>query len=155
MLVLILKVILALTIITFVGDIILMAFWKLSAEKTRNPQVLLFANKTVNRTDKFFLEPSASILALVSHVLAALVGVHIYRTPTLTLAMVAFILSGIVWVSVLMPTQKKQEKMCAAAVAANQQEMSADYYALSKRWKNWGYFALFLDLLAVVFFAVS
>ena len=107
-----LKVIFALAATVFVGDILLMLVWKLGAERTKESRVLAFANKTVLFTDNLLLGPSAMLTALSANLLVPKLGLDIYATPTLSIAMGAFILSGIIWSLFLIPTQKAQLKIC-------------------------------------------
>jgi uncharacterized membrane protein len=148
-----LKVLFALAATVFVGDIILMLVWKLGAERTREPKVLLFANKTVMLTDNLLLGPSAMLTAVSANLLAPRVGLNIYATPMLSIAMGAFILSGIVWSAFLIPTQKAQLKLCTE-LGVNE-SLPEKYFQLTAKWRTWGYLAAFLVVLALVLVALN
>lgn len=148
-----LKVVFALAVTVFVGDILLMLVWKLGAERTRDPRVALFAIRTVTKTDNFLLGPSAVLTAISGNLLAPQLGVNIYATPTLSIAMAAFILSGIVWSLFLIPTQKKQLKVCAEV--GDHQDLPEHYFQLAARWQTWGYVAAVLVELALILVAIS
>lgn len=143
-----LKVLFTFAVTLFVGDIVLMLFWKLGAERTRDLKVLLFANKTVMFTDNALLGPAAMLTAISGNLLAPRVGLQIYSTPMLSIAMGSFILSGIVWSLFLIPTQKKQLKICSDLNAGS--ELPPEYFQLANRWKTWGYLAAFLVLLSLL-----
>lgn len=142
-----LKVLFTFAATLFVGDIILMLFWKLHAERTNNPHVALFANKTVMFTDNALLGPAAMLTAISGNLLAPRIGLQIYSTPALSIAMGAFILSGMVWSFFLIPTQKKQLKICTELNAGN--ELPVEYFQLASRWEKWGYVAALLVLLSL------
>ena len=148
-----LKVLFIFAVTLFVGDIVLMLFWKLGAERTRDRNVLLFANKTVMTTDNILLVPAAMLTAISGNLLAPRIGLHIYSTPMLSIAMSSFILSGIVWSLFLIPTQKKQLKLCSDLSAGK--ELPAEYFQLANRWKTWGYVAALLVLLSLLLVALS
>lgn len=137
----------------FVGNIILLLVWKLGAERTREPRILLFANQTIMLTDKFFLGLSAMLVAISGNLLAYLTGVSSWTSPTLTVSMIFFILSGVVWFLFLVPTQKAQLKICTESGAT--QELPERYFQLTERWMSWGYVATFLVVSALLLVAVS
>ncbi len=148
-----LKVLFVLAATLFVGDIILMLFWKLGAERTREPKVMLFANKTVMLTDNLLMGPAAMLTALSGNLLAPRLGLNIYATPALSIAMGSFILSGIVWSLFLIPTQKKQLKLCADL--GEGRELPEQYFQLAARWRNWGYLAAFLVVFSLFLVAAN
>ncbi len=148
-----LKVLFTFAVTLFVGDIILMLFWKLGAERTRDLKVLLFANKTVMLTDNILLGPAAMLTALSGNFLAPRIGLNIYSSPLLGTAMASFILSGIVWSLFLIPTQKKQLKICSELNESV--ELTGEYFQLAARWKTWGYVAAVLVVASLLLVAIS
>ena len=148
-----LKVLYVLAATVFVGDIILMLVWKLGAERTREPRVLLFANKTIMLTDNLLLGPSAMLTAVSANLIAPKLGLNIYATPILSIAMSSFILSGIVWGLFLIPTQKAQLKICTELGA--DEPLPERYFQLAAKWRNWGYLAAFLVVSAMVLTALG
>lgn len=148
-----LTVVFVLAATVFVGDILLMLIWKLSAERTREPRVALFALRTVMTTDTVLLGPSAMLTAISGNLLGPQLGVNIYATPALSIAMGSFILSGLVWSLFLIPAQKKQLKMCTEL--GTNRELPDQYFQLAARWQTWGYVAAALVLVAVILVAAS
>jgi uncharacterized membrane protein len=148
-----LKVLFTVAVTTFVGDIILMLIWKLRAERTRDPKTLLFANQTVIFTDNLLLGPFAMLTAISANLLAPRLGINIYATPSLSIAMGMFILSGMVWGVILVPTQKKQLKTCLEA--DGKKALPEAYFELAKRWTIWGYIAAALVVASLILTAIG
>ena len=147
-----LKVIFALAATVFVGDILLELVWKLNAERSGEPRALLFANQTIVRTDNLLLGPSAMLTAISGNLLAPRLGLNIYATPSLSLAMAAFILSGVVWGLFLIPLQKAQVKACQEA--GEHGVLPQRYAGLAARWKFWGLLAAALVVAALLLVAL-
>ncbi|MFN8414495.1 MAG: DUF2269 family protein [Anaerolineales bacterium] len=101
-----LKVLFTFAVTLFVGDIILMLFWKLRAERTKNLQVALFANKTVMFTDNALLGPAAMLTAISGNLLAPRVGLQIYSTPVLSMQWAHSFFFWAGGVFFLIPTQR-------------------------------------------------
>jgi len=126
-----LKVIHLLGVVLFLGNIIITGWWKNMADLTRNPQILAFAQRQVTVTDWLFTA-GGSVILLVGGML----NVHLhglsYSAKWSGWGMSLFVVSGIIWAVVLIPTQIKQAKM--AAEFANTNEISDDYWRLCWRW---------------------
>ena len=59
-----LKTIHLLGVVLFLGNIIITGWWKFMADKTKNPQVIAFAQRQVTLTDFVFTAGGAAILFL-------------------------------------------------------------------------------------------
>lgn len=136
----------------FVGDIVLMMFWKLCAERTKDPKVLLFANKTIMLTDQILLSPSVLILVITGNLRAYLTKVPVWTTPTLAISVILFALSGVVWFLFLVPTQKLQLSICTGL--PENTELPESYFQLTNRWTKWAYLAAFLAIAAMLLMAI-
>lgn len=139
-----LKVIHLLGVVLFLGNIIVTGWWKVMADRTKNPQIIAFAQRQVTLTDFIFTAGGATIL-LVSGI--ANVGLHQmdYSAKWLTQGFLMFVLSGIIWAVILIPTQIKQAKMAQAFTKTN--TIPEAYWKLCTRWNIFGFIATVLPLV--------
>jgi len=143
-----LKTIHLLGVILFLGNIIITGWWKNMADLTRNPKVIAFAQRQVTLTDWIFTAGGAAILLGAGMVNVAIHGLS-YTSKWLSWGMSLFVLSGIIWAFILIPTQIKQAKMAAAFAETG---VIADlYWKLCRRWNIWGGLAVVIPLIAVYF----
>lgn len=144
---------LALAVVVFAGNIFLMVVWRMRAERTREQKVLLFANQTIVFTDRVLLRPAVLLTTISANLLATRLGVVIYTSPRLIIPMSLSLLSGVVWVIFLVPTQKKQLRLCLDV--GSDQALPEQYFQLSKRWRNWALVAAALVATALILVATG
>lgn len=117
------------------------------ADRTKNPQIIAFAQRQVTVTDWIFTAGGSVILTI-----AGALNVHSswsYSMKWLQMGIGMFILSAIIWVVVLIPTQTKQAKM--AAVFAETGVITNAYWKLCSRWNFWGALAVIIPAIAIYF----
>jgi uncharacterized membrane protein len=139
-----LKTIHVLGVVVFLGNIIITGWWKVMADKTLNPQIIAFAQRQVTLTDFVFTAGGAAILLGAG---MANVGIHHmdYSAKWLSQGMLMFLLSGIIWVVILIPAQIKQAKMAKEfAVTGVIPEL---YWELNNRWIVFGVIATLIPLV--------
>ncbi len=141
-----LKAIHLLGVVMFLGNIVITGWWKNMADLTRNPQIIAFAQKQVTVTDWIFTAGGAAILLGAGMMNVAMHGLS-YSSKWLGWGMSLFVLSGIIWVVVLIPTQMKQAKM--AKGFAESGEITDCYWKLCMRWNIWGAIAVILPLINI------
>ncbi|MGB2831636.1 MAG: DUF2269 family protein, partial [Methylotenera sp.] len=126
------------------GNIIITGWWKFMADKTKNPQVIAFAQRQVTLTDFVFTAGGAAILFGAG---MANVGIHHmdFSAKWLSQGMWMFVLSGIIWVLVLIPTQIKQVKLAQEFAKSN--VIPEIYWKLCTRWNVFGAIAVVLPLI--------
>jgi uncharacterized membrane protein len=131
-----------LAVVAFLGDIVITAVWKWCADETGEAPVARYAQRQVQRMDKYVLIPSIVLLIATGYLSAYLENLSVWSNPPLAVAQVLFVLSGVVWSKVLRPIQLRQlalvEGLGATAV------LPAEYRDLSRRWLKWGLVALAL-----------
>lgn len=139
-----LKVIHLLGVVLFLGNIIVTGWWKLMADRTKNPQIIAFAQRQVTVTDFIFTTGGALMLLV-----AGLANVGLYQmdysAKWLSQGMLMFTLSGIIWVLVLIPAQIKQAKMAKEFVVTG--VIPRRYWELNNRWIFFGVIATLLPLV--------
>lgn len=143
-----LKTIHIIGVVLFLGNIIVTGWWKNLADRTNNPQIIAFAQRQVTLTDYVFTAGGALILFV-----AGMLNIWLHEMPLtmkwLMHGMGFFILSGLIWVLVLIPTQIKQAKMAKAFAVTG--DIPEHYWKLCRRWNFWGLLAVITPLVTVYF----
>ncbi len=154
MLYLVFKLIHIAAVILFLGNIITGLFWKMHADRTRNPQVIAHTFEGIIRSDRWFTLPSIVVIIL-GGLGAAIVGrIPILGTGWILWSIVLFSLSGLAFSFRVVPLQAKLAAL-AGASAGNEQFDWTRYHAWSRAWELWGLFALLTPVAAVVFMVLK
>ena len=128
---LILKSIHIFGVILLMGNIIVTAWWKFMADKTKDPIVISFAQRQVTLTDFVFTAPGALLAITAGDTMAYTFMVNTWDIQWLTWGRCLFIASGIIWITVLIPTQIKQARM--SRDFAISRSITSEYWKLTKR----------------------
>ncbi len=134
-------------VILLMGNIIVTAWWKFMADKTKDPSVISFAQRQVTLTDFVFTAPGALLAIAAGDYMAYTFMSNTWDIQWLTWGRCLFIASGIIWMTVLIPTQIKQARM--ARDFAISKSIPEGYWKLSKRWNIFGAIAVFLPLINI------
>jgi len=149
MLYLVFKLVHIAAVILFLGNIITGLFWKMHADRTRNPLVIAHTFEGIIRSDRWFTLPSIVVI-IVGGFGAAIVGrIPILGTGWILWSIVLFSLSGLAFSFQVAPLQAKLAAL-ARASAGNGELDWTRYHALSRAWETWGLFALLTPMAAVV-----
>lgn len=139
-----LKTIHLLGVVLFLGNIIITGWWKVMADKTRNPQIIAFAQRQVTLTD--FLFTGGGVIILLVAGMAEMSIYHLsFSAKWLSQGMLIFVLSGIIWVAILIPTQIKQANIAKDFISTG--VIPELYWTLCKIWNIFGAIAILLPLL--------
>lgn len=123
-------------VVVFLGDIAVTAVWRLLADQTREPRVIVYALRLVLITDRYLLMPSALVLAATGFLIAHLRDIPVWSSPSYAVAQILFMLSGVLWNLVLRPIQGRQLAIAETLGASG--ERFDEYLLLTKRWLRWG-----------------
>jgi uncharacterized membrane protein len=134
-------------VILLLGNLIVTAWWKLMANRTKSPSIIAFAQGQVTLTDFVFTAPGAFLAILAGDYMAYSTIGDSWNVQWLTWGRSLFIASGIIWVTVLIPTQIKQARL--ANNFANKKSIPDEYWKLSKRWNIFGTIAVILPLINI------
>ena len=134
-------------VILLMGNIMVTAWWKFMADKTKNPLVIRFAQRQVILTDFIFTAPGALLIVLAGDWMAYGFVENSWSIEWLTWGRCLFITSGIIWLFILIPTQIQQMRMARHFVA--DKVIPNTYWSLSKRWNIFGSIAVLLPLLNI------
>ena len=92
-------------VVILLGNVTITAFWKAFADRTNNPVVIAFGQRLVTITD-FVFTGSGGVIFVVGGFGAAWVGgLDPFATGWLVWGQVLFVVSGAIWVGILIPAQ--------------------------------------------------
>ncbi|MFA5121934.1 DUF2269 family protein [Zavarzinia sp.] len=134
-------------LVVFGGNIVVTAWWKTMADRTRDPRVIAFAQRQVTLTDWVFTLGGA-VLLVVGGFGAAGVGHLDMAAPWLRTGEILFGVSGLIWIAGLVPIQVRQARLARGFAAGG--EIPVAYWRLGRLWYALGAPATILPLAAVV-----
>jgi uncharacterized membrane protein len=140
-------------VIVFVGNIIVTAFWKIMADRTRNPAITAFAQRLVNWTDFAFTSLGAFIILVTGLMMGADITDHLMEVKWTAWGIGLFLGSGLVWAAILFPLQVKQAWM--AREFKRDQPIPDRYWRLGKLWVRVAMVATALALANLYFMVVK
>jgi uncharacterized membrane protein len=142
---LILKSIHILGVIIFLGNIIVTGWWKVMANRTKNPIIIAFAQRQVILTDYIFT--TGGVILILIGGLGNAMNMAFFELRWLLWGYGLFALSGLIWLLVLIPIQIKQAQM---AKQFSETEVIPDsYWRLEKMWRIFGALAIILPLITI------
>ena len=140
-------------VVLFLGNIIVTGWWKIMANRTGNPEIIAFAQRQVTLTDYIFTAGGGTILLVAGMMNIALYGIDIMATAWVLWGVGLFILSGIVWVAILIPVQIKQAREARKFTAKT--IISKQYWKREKLWYIYGGLAIIFPLASLVFMVLK
>lgn len=145
---LVLKLVHLLGVVLFIGNIVVTGWWKVMADRTRDPAIVAFAQRQVTATDWVFTLGGV-VLVTVGGVGNALHADLPLGSGWTGIGMALFVLSGVVWGAILIPVQIRQHRMALGFSQGT--EIPAAYWRLCRAWIVWGTVATVLPLAAIPF----
>jgi uncharacterized membrane protein len=140
------KLIHILFVIIFLGNITVGLFWKMFAEKTKDPDKIDFAFKGIIKADRYFTMPGVIGITLFGIAGAMHIGYPIVGTGWIFWSIILFIISGVAFMAKLVPIQKR-----IASFASDKEKFNWDeYHKLAKQWDIWGSLATITPWIAVI-----
>jgi len=147
---LLLKTVHVLSVVLFLGNIVTGLFWKAHADRIGDPRLQAHALDGIIRSDSWFTIPSVLLIIATGIALASSAGLSLLRTDWISVSILLFALSGILFGVHLAPAQKRLLAMAREAEAQPGPEWpSAAYRRLSFRWEMVGLAAIALPLAAL------
>ncbi|ALG68922.1 DUF2269 family protein [Beggiatoa leptomitoformis] len=132
-------------IILFLGNIIITGWWKTMADRTRHPAIIAFAQRQVTLTDYIFTAGGATFLFIAGLGTAMVGSLELMHIKWLLWGNILFLLSGLIWLFILIPIQIKQARM--AKQFAVDGIIPDTYWKLGRFWLIFGTIATLLPLL--------
>ena len=137
-----LKLLHILGVILFLGNIAVTAWWKVTADRTRDPKVIAHGQRQVLLTDGFFTSFGVVLIAGSGVAMIAGAGWDLENARWLHWGIGLFAASGILWLFILIPTQIQQMRLARAFKGGG--EIPDRYWQLSRRWNIVGAIAMVL-----------
>ncbi|WP_343032858.1 DUF2269 family protein [Cytobacillus depressus] len=131
--------------IIFLGNIITAAYWKIRADIKGDPTPIHNTVKNVMLADFIFTLPGLILIIITGSLMAAQAGYSMSGFNWLTLSMILFSLSGILWLMVLLPVQRSMIRHSAESI-----ESGIISKAYRKASLYWAIFGITTTLLPVV-----
>ena len=139
-------------IVMLMGNITATAIWKLFADHTGNPVIIAFGQRLVTITD-WSLTLWGIILTIAGGYMAAyLGGWSLIGERWLLLSQGLFVLSGLMWLGVLVPVQIRMARAARALGAGD--PIPDTYRRDSRAWLVWGLIAT-VPLVAATWLMVA
>ena len=134
--------------IVFVGNIITSAFWKAQADRSGNLEIIAITARSLLRADYIFTGPGIAVLLVTGIWMVGMSGWEGFQEPWLGGSFVLLIITGIIWLAVLLPQQRRMVRLAQEGAAAG--APSPDYRKASRIWSMFGGIATLLPVLILV-----
>lgn len=139
-------------IILLLGNITVTAVWKVFADRTRDASIVAFGQRMVTGTD-FGLTVPGIVLTVVGGYGAMYEARYAFPGPAwLVWSQICFLVSGTVWLFILIPIQVRQARM--ARDFASALDVPESYRRLARMWLAWGVIAT-VPLIAALYFMIQ
>ncbi len=144
-----LKLLHLVAVVAFLGNITTGLFWKLHADRTRDPRIIAHTFDGIIRSDRWFTIPGV-VLILAGGIGAAIVGgVPLLGTGWILWSIVLFTISGLAFVLRVAPLQTQLRALAQAGAEQGSLDW-ARYHRLARTWELWGAVALLTPVAALV-----
>jgi uncharacterized membrane protein len=135
-------------VVLFLGNIIVTAVWKVLADRTGDRRIIAYAQRLVTVTDWVFTAGGVVLIVIGGYGMALTAGLDLRRTWLLW-GQALFVISGLIWVGVLIPTQMAQAR--EARIFASGDPIPESYWRHGRRWAIWGAIATIVPLANLYF----
>ncbi|WP_028778070.1 DUF2269 family protein [Shimazuella kribbensis] len=135
-----------------IGNFIVTAFWKIRADRKKNPTIIHNTVKNVMLADYVFTLPGTILILVSGLVMAVKAHLPMSGFNWLTLSLILFGITGALWLFLLIPLQRKMIQISAQLIENNQVE--AEYKRVSFFWAVFGIIATVLPI-GIMFIMLS
>jgi uncharacterized membrane protein len=132
-------------VVMFIGNIMVTAWWKVMADRTRDPRIIAFAQRQVTLTDYVFTGGGVALIAATGYGAAVLHGMNIVEIRWLAWGNALFIASGIIWFLILIPVQARLARIAREFAVSD--VIPGSYWQLERIWAVAGSIAVVLPLI--------
>ncbi|WP_022721216.1 DUF2269 family protein [Rhodopseudomonas sp. B29] len=98
-------------VVVLVGNVTITAFWKAFSDLTRDPKIIAHAQRGVTVTDFIFTMLGIALIIIGGYGMALIKDLPLFSAFWLVAGQALFIVSGIMWLGVLVPLQIRQARM--------------------------------------------
>ncbi|GAA0379721.1 DUF2269 domain-containing protein [Bacillus horti] len=133
--------------VMFLGNVITAAFWKIRAERGKDIAHIHKAVKNVMFADYVFTLPGIILLIITGNLMAFQAGYAMMEWNWVTVSQGLFILTGLLWVIILLPNQRKMIKESEKSISLGQ--LTPSYKKASRIWDVCGSLANLIPLVVL------
>jgi uncharacterized membrane protein len=126
-----------------VGNIVTAAFWKIMADRRGDPAIV---HQAAN-ADWFFTVPGLVLLIVSGSLMAERAGYAMNGLNWLTLSLILFGLTGLLWLAALIPLQRAMIRRSEESVRAG--ALTEAYRKASRQWAVFGTVATLLPVVVL------
>lgn len=137
--------------VLLVGNVTATAVWKVFADRTRQAPTVAFAQRLVTYTDGSLTGGGIVLMIVGGYGLVVVPGMSLTAMPWLLWGQVLFVVSGAIWLFMLVPNQSAQSRMTASFAEGG--AIPEAYWRLSRHWIVWGIVAT-VPMLAALYLMV-
>ncbi|MCD1258576.1 DUF2269 family protein [Paenibacillus athensensis] len=140
-------------VILLLGNAMTAAFWKLRADREQDMVYSLRVARGIMAADYLFTLPSIALILITGHVMAAANGYAVFAWSWLGLSYGLFVLSGAIWMAVLLPAQIRMIRQAEASVRLG--KWTEGYKKASLVWNVFGTISTLAPVAALVLMALK
>jgi uncharacterized membrane protein len=126
-------------LILLIGNVTITAFWKVFADRSRDPKIVAHAQYIVILADYFFTLPGIALILIGGYGMAYVGGINVLSADWLGWSQILFFASGLIWLGILVPAQIRQAR--AARAMTSETEIPKSYNRDGRLWLIWGIIA--------------
>lgn len=123
-------------VVLFIGNIITAAFWKVRADSLKNPILIHNTVKNIMLADYFFTIPGIIFIIISGIVMAEQAAMPMSGLNWLTLSLILFAVTGIIWLTILIPLQRKMILYSSQCIECG--SITKAYEHTSRYWNIFG-----------------
>lgn len=138
-------------VVLSVGNIVTAAFWKVRADLTKKPAEIHRAAQSVMLADYLFTIPGLALIIVSGSIMAVDAGIPLSGLNWLTLSLILFASTGIIWAAILIPLQRRMIRYSAECIESG--NISKAYRDAARSWAVFGIAATLLPI-AILYFMV-
>jgi uncharacterized membrane protein len=123
-------------VVVLIGNVTVTAVWKVFADRTCQAQTIAFAQRLVTLTDWSLTGAGIVLIVVGGYGMSLLADMPLMSVNWLVGGQALFILSGGIWLMVLVPIQSKQSRLARQFGAES--VIPDTYWRLGRLWLWWG-----------------
>ncbi len=131
--------------VVFVGNIITAAFWKVRADRSGNLETIAITARSLLQADYTFTAPGIVVLLVTGIWMVGLSDWARFQEPWLGGSFVLLIITGVIWLAVLLPQQRRMVRL--AQEGADAGALGPEYRRAGRIWSMFGGIATLLPIL--------
>ena len=131
--------------VVFVGNIITGAFWKVRADRSGNLETIAITARSLLQADYVFTAPGIVVLLATGIWMVGLSDWARFQEPWLGGSFVLLIITGVIWLAVLLPQQRRMVRL--AQEGADAGVLGPEYRRAGRIWSMFGGIATLLPIL--------